>query len=131
MKLTFIRTACLLISLLLFWKAYVYSPFHEKFPFGSYMGLALASAGALSLWGVFRIHKPGERRAIIAGACLGLIVYWLSRAGGILFEIIFGTGNLSPMIGIFVVGPLGFIIGMIGGVAGTFLWQRKKNSGKN
>jgi hypothetical protein len=91
------------------------------------MCLAFASAGALSLWGVLRIHKPFERRAILAAAGLGLIVASLARAGGILFEIIFGTGNLSPMIGIFVVGPLGFIVGMIGGAAGTFLWQRREN----
>jgi len=94
------------------------------------MCLAFATAGALSLWGAVRIHKSLERRAIIAGAIMGLIVAWLSQAGGIVFEIIFGTGNLRPMIGIFVVAPLGFIIGVIGGVAGAFLWRRKKrNSG--
>src|SRR6266480_5004107 len=115
MTLIVVRIAWLLISLLLFWKAYFFSPLHEQFPFGNYMCLAMAAAGALSLWAALRIHKPIERRTILAGAISGLVVSFLSRAGGILFEIVFGSGNLSPMIGIFVIAPLGFIIGMVGG----------------
>ena len=124
MGLIFVKIGCLGAGILLLWIAYLFSPWHEEFPFGNYMCLALACAGILSFWGAFRIHKRFERRAIVAGAVTGLILACVSRFAGILFEVIFGTGNLSPMAGIFVLGPTGFIVGSIGGIAAIFLRHR-------
>lgn len=134
MGLIIARIACLAISVLLFWKAYLFSPWHEPFPFGNYMCSALAWAGILFLWAGFRVHKPFERKAIAIGIVTGLILGWLFSRAGILFEMAFGRENLSPMAGIFVGGPLGFIIGTIGGVAATFFRRRlskRKGVGAN
>jgi len=116
-----VRIGCLAVGLLLMWKAYLFSPWHEPFPFGNFMCSALACASLLSFWAAFRIHRRLERRAIIAAAAVGLVLAWLSSTGGVLYELIVGKGNLSPMVGIFVVGPLGFIVGTIGGAAAVFL----------
>ncbi len=45
----------------------------------------------------------------------GILIGGIAGALGLIGPIIFSDSNLGPLLGIFFTGPLGFLIGLIGG----------------
>ena len=89
---------------------------HGLDPIGLMLGSFTGIAAALCWWFAFRGHVPEVR------ARIRLVLRWGMVAGSIGFAIgFFGpilvkpSANQGPLVGIFVTGPLGFVLGIAGG----------------
>ena len=76
--------------------------------------LALATLGE---WFALRGDRPESRAALWSswkgGALVGAVGFVLGFAGPLL---LWPHGNLGPLLGILVTGPLGFVAGALGGL---------------
>jgi len=84
---------------------------------GAIFGSAFASLAALCWWvfvkGAAATKTLPFRSAVLGGIILGGI----SFLAGFLGPIIFTPGaNQGPLLGIFITGPAGFVIGMVAGL---------------
>ena len=66
----------------------------------------------------------GVRRYLGSVLLAGLAVGSLSFLAGFIGPMIFSSSNQGPLLGIFFTGPLGFVIGCVGGAAWT--WSRSR-----
>ena len=79
--------------------------------------LLLATISALCWWYSFRAHYPASRKAIGASWTAGWMVGGVGGALGFVGPLlIWPEGNLGPLLGILVIGPLGFVLGVLGAV---------------
>ena len=85
--------------------------------------VALGLAGAV--WRYAWIHSPDLPRGMFAAAFLGaVLVGGIGFIGGFFSPILLDPGaNQGPLLGIFFTGPLGFVVGAIGGAA-VYWWFR-------
>ena len=82
---------------------------------------AVLVTGALFLlWFAAAGHLPSERAKIARTLLIGVIVGAIGFAAGFFGPLIVAPSAQGPLFGIFVSGPLGFVIGCIGG----FFWTR-------
>lgn len=83
---------------------------------GTLFALVAGVIGLGSCWFAFFAHGPQGRRQVfftlIGGGALGTIGF----AGGFFGPLIFNpSANQGPLLGIFITGPLGFVIGSVVG----------------
>jgi hypothetical protein len=87
-------------------------------------GLAffIETVALLCGWFALRSHRPESRRHIELTMRGGLIVGGIAFAAGFIGPIIFQPkANQGPLLGIFVTGPMGFVLGaVIGWFYGRF-----------
>ena len=89
------------------------------------VSLLLSILVARFVWTSFGSPHPGLGRAIGLGALItGGIAFSVGFFGPIIFT---PSANQGPMLGIFVTGPLGLLLGAIGG--GLYWFTRKRRSG--
>ena len=96
----------------------------------NYTIITLAILLALGVaWLVFKktsIHLTSEASYILTG---GFLLGGLGFAIGFLGPIIIApNANQGPLLGIFITGPLGFLLGLL---IGGILWRRRKKQINN
>ena len=74
-------------------------------------------SGLAAAWAVMRIPKQGPGERILKCTGIGaLIVGGIGFAGGFFGPILFRPdANQGPLLGIFITGPIGFVLGGAGG----------------
>jgi len=81
----------------------------------------LLTTAVFLLWFAALAHSPSEldklARTLLIGLVAGVICLVLGFVGPLIFT---PENNLGPLLGIFITGPAGFILGCIGG----FVWTR-------
>ena len=77
---------------------------------------ASLSASFLAFWVAFHLDRSRERTAAIYGAISGMSLGAVATVGGMIWGISTQL-NLAPIVGIFITGPIGFIIGAVSGFA--------------
>ena len=83
-----------------------------------------ATAAAFLLWFALAGGDPRHREAIRSGVVGGTLVGGVGFAAGFLGPILFGLGPQGPLMGIFMTGPLGAVIGgVLGALIGWLRWD--------
>ncbi len=73
------------------------------------------------LWFAALSHLPSERTMLARTLVIALIIGAIGLVGGYVGPLILMPGaNQGPLFGIFITGPVGFVLGSIGG----FIWTR-------
>ncbi len=90
-----------------------------------FVSFLLALAAGWFVWRSSAAINPGIFRSVLNGA---LILGGLGFAAGF-FGPIFLTpeANQGPLLGLFITGPLGFVVGGIGGFV-LWLWRQRRSS---
>jgi hypothetical protein len=84
------------------------------------VGLACAALVTVPVWRASADPAPGMARSMLKGAGL---VGGIGFLGGYVGPMILAPdANQGPLLGIFITGPAGFVIGAIGGA----LWARRR-----
>lgn len=124
------RILLLLVGSALGLLAFAFSPWSKSpFPFGSALACSFFLASAIALWAALRLHHRADVRLIIYATVSGLISGWLGLAAGVLVGVFASDKNLSPLVGFFVWGPVGFILGAVAGILlGWFRAPRGRRS---
>jgi hypothetical protein len=88
----------------------------------SWLSLVVALVAAVAVWRYMWLHTASASAGLISSVVLGaLILGGVGFAGGFFGPIIFLPGaNQGPLLGIFITGPLGFILGAVGGAVYGF-----------
>lgn len=98
--------------------------------FLTFFGSAVSTVAILCWWFALRGHIPESRarmRLVTVGAGIGGgIGFALGFFGPLLLDLIMGTDSpQGPLLGIFITGPLGFVVGAaVGYVYGLFRTRR-------
>jgi hypothetical protein len=121
-----IRVCCLIGGLLGGIIAYRLSPLSQSFPFGNYLSLAFAFASSLALWASARLEIAKDRKLILSAVNAGILLGGVATFVGWAWGAFFGQGNLYPLLGPFVFGPLGFCIGAIVGLTARMICVKRK-----
>ena len=80
--------------------------------------LVLLNAGAFG---------PRGRGIVAAGLIPALVVGGISFAIGFFGPIMWAPeANQGPLLGIFITGPAGFVLGLVGGIA--WEWMRRRSA---
>ena len=91
------------------------------------LALAAAAGGGRYVWTYTATVRAGLISSIILGA---LEVGGIGFAGGYFGPILFmPEANQGPLLGIFITGPLGFILGAVGGAVYWLTWGRRRSPG--
>jgi len=81
----------------------------------------LLTAAVFFLWFAALAHSPAELDKLARTLLIGLVAGVICIVPGFVGPLIFTPeNNLGPLLGIFITGPAGFILGCIGG----FVWTR-------
>lgn len=90
--------------------------------------LIAAVVAALVAWFAWRTTGSPEFASLVGSIFLGAVVIGgIGFLGGFVGPMIFAPGaNQGPLLGIFITGPLGFVLGAIGGGVRWF-WRRPKH----
>jgi hypothetical protein len=81
----------------------------------------LGTGALLSFWFAALGHLPSERAMLVRTLLIGAIVGAVAFAAGFFGPMIFAPrSNQGPLLGIFITGPAGFVLGCLGG----FVWTR-------
>jgi hypothetical protein len=81
----------------------------------------LITVAFFCLWFAALAHSQSELDKLARTLLIGLLVGAIGFVLGFFGPIIFQPGaNLGPLLGIFITGPLAFVLGCIGG----FVWTR-------
>jgi hypothetical protein len=84
------------------------------------IGLACAALATVPVWRASADRAPGLARSMLKGAgLLGGAGFLAGYAGPMIFA---PDANQGPLLGIFITGPAGFVIGAIGGA----FWARRR-----
>ncbi len=89
------------------------------------MSLVAAAAVSRYVW----MHTATLEARLIGSITLGAFATGgVGFAGGFFGPIIFMPGaNQGPLLGIFITGPLGFILGAVGGAIYWLVWGRRRS----
>lgn len=83
-------------------------------------GVACGLLAGIAAWRATAAPRPGLAKAMLQGAgLLGLIGFIGGFAGPMIFA---PQANQGPLLGIFITGPGGFLLGAI---AGALWWKRR------
>jgi hypothetical protein len=78
--------------------------------------LLLATVGGLCWWFALQGHRAASRRGMAASWLGGSLVGAVAFVAGFAGPLIATPGaTLGPLLGILVTGPLGFVVGALGG----------------
>jgi hypothetical protein len=89
------------------------------FPVGLMIQLSLLTVAALAGWFAALGHVATERARIMGTLRVGAITAVMAFLAGFVLPLIFTQSNLGPVLGIFITGPAGFVLGCIGGFVRT------------
>lgn len=82
-------------------------------PLGVIFGAAIAMPAVLCWWFALRGHRPESRASLGYALGGGLILGGVSFAAGFFGPLILTPeANQGPLLGIFITGPIGFVIGV-------------------
>ncbi len=123
--LRFILTAITLVAVFIFFNIFVLNvlPFPNSIHFlGPFISFAIAILIAKFIWNrTDQLHKDTFLTYTLTG---GLSVGGIGLIGGFIGPMIFmPESNLGPLLGIFFTGPIGFLVGFLGG---WIYWSVKK-----
>jgi hypothetical protein len=108
----------------IFWLPPSPVPFGEGSVLPSLIALACAAAAGWSVWNRLGKVNPGLVTSVMLGA---MVLGAIGFCGGFFGPMIFAPeANQGPLLGLFITGPLGFLLGGIGGLV---YWQAKKRKG--
>jgi len=80
--------------------------------FGAAFALCPGTMAALCWWFVLRGHIAGSRERMRLAVIGGLVVGGIAFAAGFFLPIVLKPeANQGPLLGIFITGPLGFVLG--------------------
>ena len=83
-------------------------------PIGAILGTVAATGAILCWWFALRGHIAESRARIGLAAKGGLVLGGIGFVVGFIGPIILKPGaNQGPLLGIFVTGPLGFVLGVV------------------
>lgn len=113
-----------LAYLFIFWVPLSYFPFHGA----RWIPIAFSLCCALGIgWYVWiKIDSASDKlisSAMVGAVKLGLIGFCAGFFGPLIFS---PESNQGPLLGIFITGPLGFVLGAIGGAV---YWKVRENRG--
>lgn len=83
----------------------------------SVLSLAAGIAAGRYVWNNVAAVDKGIGSYALAGA---LIVGGIGFVGGFFGPMLLGGGNQGPLLGLFITGPLGFLLGGVGGLVYGF-----------
>jgi hypothetical protein len=90
-------------------------------PLATMIQTLLLTAALFLLWFAVLGNRPSERnklaRTLMIGVVTGAVAFALGFFGPLVF---FSSSNQGPLLGIFITGPAGFVLGSIAG----FVWTR-------
>ncbi len=85
-------------------------------PLGAIFGACAGTLAALAWWFALRGHVGESRRRMKVAVLSGLALGGIGFAAGFIGPLILAPGaNQGPLLGIFVTGPLGFVVGTAAG----------------
>jgi hypothetical protein len=89
-------------------------------PLSTILGLVSGTAAALGWWFAARGHVAESRRRMRLAVLYGFVVGAIGFVAGFFGPIVVAPdANQGPLLGIFVTGPLGFVVGVsIGWIVG-------------
>jgi hypothetical protein len=88
------------------------------------VSILISIAVARFIWAHIGSPRPGLARSVGIGALMtGAIAFCAGFFGPIIFT---PSANQGPLLGIFITGPLGLILG---GIGGAFYWLIRRNRG--
>jgi len=112
------------VGLLLAFDAYLTIRTNAWLPVTIALGAAEATAALMVFWFAALGHVPGERamftRVLLVGVTIGAVAF----VAGLVGALLYAPGNQSPLVGIFMTGPIGFAAGC----AAAFVWTRRRRS---
>ena len=90
---------------------------HDGWIFWVPIALWLTAMSILWYWSAIVGHEPAEQERISAAWRAGWIIGGIAFGLGFVGPLVISPGaNLGPLLGILLTGPLGFILGVVGGV---------------
>jgi hypothetical protein len=96
-----------------FWVPFSLIPLNEQYWIASVGSLVCAIVAGRFVWSRTGAAESGVGAAVVRGA---LIVGGIGFVGGFFGPMIFAPGaNQGPLLGLFITGPLGFLLGGVGG----------------
>ena len=100
---------------------------HAPLWLSSVMAIVAAAAVSRYVWRHTASLQPGLVNSVVLGA---LASGGIGFAGGFFGPILLmPEANQGPLLGIFITGPLGFVLGVIGGAVYWFTWGRQRSTG--
>jgi len=100
---------------------------HAPVWLSSVMTIVAAAAVSRYVWRHTASLQPGLVNSVVLGA---LASGGIGFAGGFFGPILLmPEANQGPLLGIFITGPLGFVLGVIGGAVYWFTWGRQRSTG--
>lgn len=107
-----------------YWVPFSLVPFIEQRWIPSLISFLVAAGVGWYTWRILKSTPKGPVTNILLGAIvLGSIGFCAGFFGPIIFA---PQANQGPMLGIFITGPLGFILGGVGGLAYWLVKGKKK-----
>ena len=129
------RTLLRIVALLLvvpatyyfvFWLPMSLVPFGEGSPLPGLIALASAAAAGWYVWRVLGSVETGLVTHVMLGA---IVLGAIGFCGGFFGPMLFAPeANQGPLLGLFITGPLGFLLGGIGGLI-RWLSRGRKGAG--
>jgi hypothetical protein len=118
---TIITLSVLFVSFcFLYWIPFSFFPFEERNVFSDIFAFLCAAAISWVVWVKLKTRGIGPISCTFLGAVLlGALGFSAGFFGPLLFA---PEANQGPLLGIFITGPLGFIVG---GIAGLTYWYRR------
>ena len=85
----------------------------------------LLTGAAFLLWFAALGNQPSERTKLARTLQIGAVVGGIALVAGFFGPLLFSPGsNQGPLLGIFITGPAGFVLGCIGGLVWTKLFSK-------
>ena len=85
----------------------------------------LLTGAAFLLWFAALGNQPSERTKLARTLQIGAVVGGIAFVAGFVGPLLFSPGsNQGPLLGIFITGPAGFILGCIGGLVWTKFFSK-------
>jgi hypothetical protein len=89
-------------------------------PFATMIQAFLLTAALFLLWFAALGNRSSERDKLARTLMIGLVTGAIAFVPGFVGPLVFSSSNLGPLLGIFITGPAGFVLGSVGG----FVWTR-------
>jgi len=85
----------------------------------------LLTGAAFLLWFAALGNQSSERTKLARTLQIGAVVGGIALVAGFFGPLLFSPGsNQGPLLGIFITGPAGFVLGCIGGLVWTKLFSK-------
>ena len=89
-------------------------------PIATMIQAFVLTAALFLLWFAALGNRSSERDKLARTLMIGVVTGAIAFVPGFLGPLVFSSSNLGPLLGIFITGPAGFVLGSVGG----FVWTR-------